>query len=69
MTTYKEIQEYIKKKYGYSVKSCWIAHVKEISNLKPRVAPNRFSVDARQNPCPQEKIDAIIDAFKHYGMI
>lgn len=27
--TNKEIEDYVKKKYGFTVKTCWIAHVKE----------------------------------------
>jgi len=30
MATYNQIQEWIKEKYGFTVKTCWIAHAKEI---------------------------------------
>lgn len=33
MATYKEIQEYIEKKYNISVKTCWIADMKEYHGL------------------------------------
>ncbi|UZE92468.1 MAG: hypothetical protein IB616_01260 [Methanosarcinales archaeon] len=69
MATYKEIQEYVKKKYGFSVKTCWIAHVKEMCGLSPRIAPNRHSRNSRKNPCPVEKIGPIKDTFNHFGMI
>ena len=69
MVTYNQIQEYIKKKYGYSVKTCWIADVKEICGLNPRVAPNRELISKRKYPCPPDKINSIKDAFKHLGMI
>lgn len=69
MATYKEIQRYIRQKYGFTVKTCWIAHVKEMCNLEPRVASNRFSLKVRQYPCPQEKVDAIKNAFISFGMI
>lgn len=36
MATYREIQEFIKNNYGYSVNTCWIAHAKEICGLNPR---------------------------------
>ena len=29
MTTYKQLQDYIKTKYQVTVKTCWIAHAKE----------------------------------------
>ena len=69
MATYKEIQNYINKKYGFTVKTCWIAHVKELTGLKPRIASNRISKNVRENPCPVDKINLIKDAFKHFNMI
>lgn len=69
MATYKEIQEFVKKKYGYSVKTCWIAHMKEIKGLNPRVAPNRESLKRRKHPCPKEKRKAIEDAFRNLGVL
>ena len=36
MTTYKNIQEWVKMNYGFTVKTCWIAHVKEMCGLKLR---------------------------------
>lgn len=67
MTTYKEIQIYVKKKYNFVPKSCWIAHVKEICGLPVRKAWNRK--DGRKVPCPPNKVDKIKDAFQHFRMI
>jgi hypothetical protein len=69
MATYKEIQDYVKKHSGYSVKSCWIAHMKELLGLPVKKAPNRISDDSRTNPCPEDKRACIKDAFSHFGMI
>jgi len=69
MATYKEIQEYIKEKYGYSVKTCWIAHMKEVCGLPVRMAYNRYSPDARTHPCPAENQAAVRDAFEYFKMI
>lgn len=69
MATYKEIQSFVKNKYGFSVKTCWIAHVKEIKGLKPRVAPNRESLKKRKYPCPKDKVAAIEDAFRNLGLL
>ena len=55
MATYQQIQTFVKETYGYFPKSCWIAHMKEMCGLHPRVSPNRFSVDIRTNPCPIDK--------------
>ena len=69
MATYKQIQAYIKETHGYTAKSCWIAHMKEVCGLNPRVSPNRYSVESRVHPCPQAKQNDLINAFKHFHMI
>ena len=51
MATYKEIQRDIKQHGGPSVKTCWIAHVKELNGLFVRKTPNRHGV-GRKHPCP-----------------
>lgn len=68
MATYKEIQTYVKEKYGFLPKTCWIAHMKEVCGLPVKVAPNRYSLDKREKPCPPEKQYAIRDAFQHFDM-
>ena len=68
LATYKEVQQWVKTNYGFVPKTCWIAHCKDILGLEPRKAPNRQS-SVRTNPCPPEKKDAIVKAFKHYDMI
>lgn len=55
MATYKEIQQYVKNKYGYSVKTCWIAHMKELSGIKVKVSHRRYDENVRTNPCPENK--------------
>lgn len=69
MATYEQIKEYVKKVYGYTPKSCWIAHMKEIYGLNPKAAPNRYSLDIRTNPCPNKKQDDLRNAFKNFKMI
>jgi hypothetical protein len=69
MATYKQIQEYIKNKHGVTVKTCWIAHVKEMNNIVTRVSPNRISNKNRLYPCPKKYIADIEEAFSHFGMI
>jgi hypothetical protein len=68
MATYKDIQDYIKNKYCITVKTCWIAHVKEICNLNPKRAPNRIG-SVRKHPCPPAIQKLIESAFSHFGMI
>ena len=69
MATYKEIQNYVLEKYNVTVKTCWIAHVKERCGILTRCAPNRIGANRRTNPCPTSKEGHIRDAFRHYGMI
>lgn len=69
MATYKQIQEYIRDVYGYSPKACWIAHMKEVCGLHPRIASNRYCVSNRTNPCPADKQADIRKAFTHFHMI
>ncbi len=65
--TYYQIQKYVKTKYGKVVKTCWIAHAKEICGLNPTKSHRR--IGSRVYPCPDEKLVWIKDAFKHFKMI
>lgn len=67
--TYKQIEEYVKRKYSRTVKSCWIAHVKELNDLNPQVSHRRFDPEKRVNPCPESKRPLIEDAMRHFKMI
>jgi len=69
MATYRQIQDYIRQKNGCAVKTCWIAHVKELNGLEPRVAPNRVSARTRMYPCPASKRAIIENAMRHFRMI
>ena len=69
MATYKEIQEYVKNKYKVTIKTCWIADIKEKNNLITRNAPNRISQNKRMYPCPVKHKVKIEEAFKHFKMI
>lgn len=65
MATYKQIQEYEKDNYGYTAKTCWIAHMKEVFGLQPRMSPRRHSPHKRVHPCPEAKQQDICEAFRH----
>lgn len=69
MATYRQIQEHVRAKHGRTVKTCWIAHVKELNGLAMRVAPNRHSAHERINPCPPG-IRLLIEAsMRQLGML
>ena len=69
MVTYKEIQQYVKNKYDYSVKTCWIAHMKELSGIKVKISHRRYDENVKTNPCPENKMKGIKEAFVHFGML
>ena len=68
MATYRELQKWIKDQHGFSAKTCWIAHAKELNGLSRGTATNRQS-EQRVYPCPSDKLTAIIAAFKHFEML
>lgn len=69
MATYRQIQDDIKKRHGRVVKTCWIAHVKELNGLNPRKAPNRISSSKREVPCPIAVRPIIEASMRRLGMI
>jgi len=69
MPTYEQIQEWVRGNFGFTVKDCWIAHVKEMCGLEPRKAGNRLDENERANPCPPDKVEPIKQALRHFGMI
>lgn len=50
--TYAAIQAHIRRLGGPAVKTCWIAHVKELNGWPVRAAWNRRSSTKREHPCP-----------------
>ncbi len=71
MATYKKIQKWVGQKYGYSastVKTCYIAHCKELAGMKLRRARNRKG-DTRAIPCPEKFKEPIFEAFRHFNML
>jgi hypothetical protein len=69
MATYKEIQTDVKKHHDISIKTCWIAHVKEINGLYLKKAPNRISPSSRMYPCPKDVLPIIEESMKRFGML
>ena len=69
MATYKDIQEDVRKRHGRTVKSCWIAHVKEFNGLKPGISSNRISKTKREVPCPPKFRPIIEESMKRLGML
>lgn len=67
--TYKQIQNYVFKKFGFKVSNLYIAQVKEKCGIKERENYNKpKKEDLKQPICPIEKEDAIKDAFRYFQM-
>ncbi len=68
--TYKMIKEYIEAKYGFKVHTAYIAEVKRELGLPMYNAPN--AVEELKQPRKHlmaEKVEAIKDALKYFGII
>lgn len=68
--TYKMIQEYVEKKYGFRVHTAYIAEVKRSLGLTTYDALNAVEElkQPRKHP-PKEKVEAIKDALKYFEVI
>lgn len=68
--TYKMIQEYVEKKYGFKVHTAYITEVKRSLGLTMYDAPNAVEElkHPRKRP-PKEKLKAITEALKYFGVI
>ena len=69
MATYRQIQDDIRTRHSTVVKTCWIAHVKELNGLPVRQAPNRRSRDVREVPCPASMRPLIEESLHRFGML
>jgi len=61
--TDQEIQKWISRQHGFVPESAWLLHCKEQFGL---VAPGTASLE---NPCPPEKVTAIKQAFRRFGLL
>lgn len=68
--TYSKIKEYVKDKYGVNVHTSYIAQVKRMCGLD---MGENYNKSKKENPevkqCPQEKVEYIKDAMRHFNMI
>ena len=68
--TYEEIKAYVLEQTGFQVSNLYIAQVKRECGIIERENYNKpKSEDSRQPQCPEEKRKAIMEAFKHFGMV
>ena len=67
--TYGNIKKWVKEKYGFNVTSLYIGQIKDKVGIKERKNYNIGSGDGKVPNCPPEKEEAIMDAFRHFGLI
>ena len=67
--TYKEIEMYVKNKFGLHVPNLYIAQVKQAHGIIERENFNKGAEGHRIPQCPKEKWDAIEDALRYFRMI
>ena len=67
--TYGNIKKWIKEKYGFNVTSLYIGQIKDKVGIKERKNYNIGSGDGKVPNCPPEKEEAIMEAFRHFGLI
>ena len=61
--TDQEIQKWLARQHGFVPESAWLLHRKEQFGLvAPGTAPE-------ENPCPPEKVAAIKQAFRRFGLL
>ena len=68
--TNQKIKDYVKDKYGVNVHTSYIAQVKRMCGLD---MGENYNKSKKENPevkqCPQEKVEYIKDALKHFAVI
>lgn len=69
-TTYNEIRDWVKDKYGFNVTNLNIAQVKRKYGITEQENHRKSKYpDKKQQGTPDEKIKAIEDAMRHLQMI
>lgn len=67
--TYKEISDYIRKKYGQHVPNLYIAQIKKEMGISLRENQRKGRPGHYVPQCPPKKRDMIIDALRFFRMI
>ncbi len=68
--TYSKIKEYVKEKYGVNVHTSYIAQVKRMCGLDMGENYNKSKEEIPEvKQCPQEKVEYIKDALRHFRLI
>jgi len=63
----EQIQHWVSDRYGFVPSPAWIADCKRLCGVP--VDNVRAYQQSRFNPCPTQHRDAIIKAFRHFGIL
>lgn len=69
MPTYKQIQDFVRERFGFVPKRCWIADVLRSLGLITQIARNRIDTTRVKHPCPKARRHTIIAALRHFGIL
>ena len=69
MATYKQIQEYTKRKYNFTPATCHIADAKRRCGIKVRMASNRINKNEIKKSCPEKYLPKMKKTFIHFKII
>ena len=67
--TYGDIKAYVLEKFGLKVSSLYIAQIKDKCGFEKRDNYNIGEGKSKELICPPDKEQAIMDAFRHFGML
>ena len=67
--TISELEEYMQEHYGFKVSSKYIGQIKEKCRMEIRENFNKGNGKSKDVICPEDKERAIMEAFKHFGML
>src|SRR5262245_28727525 len=67
-TTYREIRAHVYAHHGFSPRTGWIAHVKELNGIALQQTHNRHGA-TRADPCPRARQVAIEEVLRHFGIL
>jgi len=67
-TVHDAEEPYVRARHGFTPKTGWIAHVKELNGLPLRPTHNRGR-SARVIPCPPERQAAVEETLRHFAIL
>lgn len=67
--TYKKIQEYIEKTYGFKVHTAYIAEVKSDLGLPCATPLTQWKNSNAQEPIQRRMVEAIKETLKHFEIV